>query len=268
MQSVYFVVRTRIKNLEDRSRQLEQIVNTRTLELKASVEELTRSQSALLKSTRVKDNVISMVLHDLRSPISFLNAISTYLLKSHVSLDSRALTQKLTELESGTQALNDFTQKFFDWAKSQHEDFKVTKNMFPIQDLFDDIASLYKKILNINNNRLIVNPTNLICYTDYQILALVIRNLIDNANKNTSNGVISLLAHLSDDDIIISVSDTGTGLTDDQIRLFLDKGKGLSHEGIGSTLVLSVLDKINGKLHISSSAESGSTFSITFRRHL
>lgn len=258
----YLGARTRIKNLKAKAKQLEQLVEARTLELKASVEELTHSQGDLLKSTRVKDSVISMVLHDLRSPISFLNAISHYLAKSHTSLDAGALSQKLNELESGTEALNDFTRKFFDWAKSQHEDFKVKKTTFQIQDLLHEVVPLYSEILKISNNQLVVAPSDLVVYTDYQILAVVLRNLIDNANKNTKNGVITLSVRSSDADVIFSVSDTGTGLTADEVGVFLDKSKGMGQKGIGSILILTMLDKIDGKLDIVSSLKNGSTFSV------
>jgi signal transduction histidine kinase len=263
----FLAVQIRLKSLRTRANQLKRIVDERTMDLMASLSELAHSEAALLRSTRIKDSVISMVLHDLRSPISFLNAISSYLAKNHTALDTNSLGQKLAELESGTIAINEFTQKFFDWARSQHEDFKLDITHFRIQDLFNEITALYQDILKINNNVLSIRPTELSCSTDYQILALVIRNLIDNANKNTKNGLIQLFIEPHNDELVISVSDTGTGLSPDQIKLFLDKDKVVDRKGIGSILILTMLDKINGKLDIISSPGEGSTISVKLRRH-
>lgn len=258
----YLLVRKRIRDLKERAKKLEEIVKARTFELNQSIDDLAISEAELLKSTRVKDSIITLVLHDLRSPIGFISSVSSYLVRNYSTLDESLMRKKLEELESGAVALHDFTKQFFLWATSQHEDFKITKTKFGLQTLFDEITDLYGDISKSYSNELIVTQTNLKCYTDYQILALILRNLIDNANKNTLNGQILLSARSIEAEVLISVTDTGLGLTPDQIANFMDRFKGMGQNGLGSILISTMLDKINGKLEITSSVESGSTFTL------
>lgn len=263
----HLIVRRRLNVLRKESKELEQLVTARTKELSAAVEELAQSEFALLRSTRVKDKVITMVLHDLRSPISFLGTISNYLVVNHKLIDADTLSQKLGELQSGAQALRIFTEQFFAWATSQHEDFKISIKTIILQELFNEISGLYTDIVNNRGNQLIIPETNLTCQSDYQILTLIIRNLIDNANKNTRNGTVSIHTISDDNSITIAVSDTGSGLSETQINYFTDENRVPGNDGIGSMLILKMLKKIGGRLDIETSGH-GSTFSITLYHHL
>ncbi|MDQ6480632.1 ATP-binding protein [Dyadobacter sp. LHD-138] len=263
---VYLLIRRRLNAIKEKSKQLKVLVDVRTHELSAAVQELAESESALLRSNQVKDKVITMVLHDLRSPISFLNTISNYLVASHQDIEQKELNQKLIELQHGTRGLRLFTENFFTWAASQHEDFKVTIKTVHIQDLFNEIDALYTDIVKSRKNQLLIAPTKLICQTDYQILALIIRNLIDNANKHTRDGKIFLGAAADERATIISVSDTGPGLDDAQLKNYTNESRGLGNQGIGSVLILKMLQEINGKLDIKTS-RNGSSFSVTLNHH-
>ena len=259
---VYLISSIRVSNLKNRSRMLEEQIASRTLELNKTIEVLGQSELALLKSNQAKDKVITMVLHDLRSPIRFMVTISNYLANNHDRLSKQALGDLLAELKSGSLGLNEFSESFFKWAVTQQERFTVSKSRFALQDLFTDIGNLYQEIVKANNNQLQIEITDLSCYTDYQSLAMVLRNLIDNANKNTHNGFITLNASSDQFNLFISVSDTGKGLTQTQINHFLDEDRNLGNEETGSLLILQMLNMTNGKLAIESKVGIGSAFHI------
>lgn len=258
----YLLFKRRLTKLQKEAQELENIISARTSELKNAVDELATSEMALLESNRFKDHVITMVLHDMRSPLRFISLISGKLLKNHTHLTSSDLDAYLGDLHMGTQNLLGFTEQFFMWISTQQQGFKINKNLFPVNALFEEIASLYKELFKVNHNRLAIVHTSLECVSDYQILSVVIRNLIDNANKNTYDGEIRLSCREENGQLLISISDTGLGLSDEQIALFMSRDRQAGNRGTGSLLIHTMLDYIQGSISIASEPGRGSTFTI------
>lgn len=258
----YLLFKRRLTKLEKQAQELENVISARTSELKSAVDDLAKSEMALLESNRFKDHVITMVLHDMRSPLRFISLISGNLLKNHTHLTAADLDAYLGDLHMGTQNLLGFTEQFFMWISTQQQGFKISKNLFPLNGLFEEIASLYKELFKVNHNQLTIVPTGLECVSDYQILSVVIRNLIDNANKNTTDGEIRLSCHEEKGQLLISISDTGQGLTDEQIALFMSRDRQAGNRGTGSLLIHTMLDYIHGSISIASEPGRGSTFTI------
>lgn len=252
---VWLLFKRRLKALRNKSEELERQVAARTAQLESS-------QHALAKSNKVKDTVITMVLHDLRSPLSFLHGITNHLASKYQQMDGDVLGRMLTDLKTSSAAIQQFTEQFFAWAGSQHEGFMVNNTSFKLNDLFDETEQLYADILKTNGNSLVVKPTGLSIYTDYPILCVVLRNLVDNANKNTRNGTITMQADMEKTDIIITISDTGKGLTDEQVAYYINTSKGMAVEGKGSSIILQMLPKISASLAITTAVGKGSSFMV------
>jgi len=124
---------------------------------------------------------------------------------------------------------------------------------------------LKKKNITIHN----YIPDNLLVFADKNLLSTILRNLINNAIKFTpSGGYISLTAEKSNGQTSISVSDTGIGMTRDQINnLFqLDNHLtkiGTSQEsgtGLGLILCNEFVEIHKGSIHVQSEPDKGSTF--------
>lgn len=263
---VYCLVAMRTRMLEARNRNLKTQVALQTRDLNRMVQQLTQSEEALKESNQTKDNVITTVLHDLRSPLRFIYMISKHVASDHRKMQQDMLDTHLQELKNSTASLNSFTEQFFNWAISQHHSFAVRYSQSALADIFTETESLYADIMSANGNHLIIMPTELSCYTDPQLLSAVIRNLLDNANKNTRNGSIQLAAAQSADKVMITVSDTGKGFTPEALKAFLDKDKTDAGSAKGSFIVLYLLDLIGGQLEAVSGEGKGTTFRITLSR--
>jgi signal transduction histidine kinase len=259
--AVYSFVRYRFRILKKRSEELEKLVASRTMQLNDKIGELSLSQNSLEESNILKDRMITLVLHDLRSPIRFLNTISNYLSRNYQSLTREDLKRSTDELKGSTTALNSFTEQFFTWISSHRENFKVVNEWVSVYTLFIEVKDLYKEIIRNEGNVIIIDPAEIDCYTDKYILDTIIRNLVDNANKNISRGVITLSGKAFDDRTELYVSDTGEGLSDEQIAQ-INKGA-LADKGIGLTIIIDLLGKIGGGLHVSRATEKGCVFRVT-----
>ncbi|MFA6060287.1 MAG: ATP-binding protein [Taibaiella sp.] len=260
---IYLSIKIRTRMLVRRNQKLSDIITGQTEDLRKTVQQLSVSEQELNESNRMKDNIITMVLHDLRSPIRFMTLISNYLASTHGKLSADELERKLKELKTSTISLNNFTEQFFTWAISHHKNFKVSKSWFTIKDVFMETEELYREIVETNGNQLVVEQANYSCFNDAQILTVIIRNLLDNANKHTQEGLITLSAKQEENELIITISDTGIGFSEKALGMFLNKKEyDGSKNGNGSFIVLSLIQLIGGKLEAISTPGTGTDFRI------
>jgi signal transduction histidine kinase len=193
-----------------------------------------------------------------------MTLIRNYLASTHGKLSPDELERKLQELKTSTISLNNFTEQFFTWAISHHKNFKVSKSWFTIRDIFSETEELYGEIVAANGNQLVVKLANYSCFSDAQILTVIIRNLLDNANKHTQAGLITLSAMQEENKLIIRISDTGIGFNEEALGTFLNKNEyDGSKNGNGSFIVLSLIQLIGGKLEATSAPGAGTDFRIT-----
>ncbi len=224
------------------------------------------SELELKQSNKIKEQIIAMVLHDLRSPIRFIGTISRYVVKNYRTDDPNTLFSNLNNLDRSIGSLWGFIEQFFSWAVSQQEDFHVNKSSFLLQEVLENIKDFYAEVFSFNGNLLEIKNTGIICLTDKQILSLILRNLVDNANKNTQNGTIIIEVYLTRDDAVcISVKDTGKGLSKEKIQMFMTAGNTTNSEGMGSIMILAMLKRINGTLSIERTQNVGSNFIVTLK---
>lgn len=245
---ILLFLRLRTKRLKERNRKLQAIITEQT--------------AALTESNRTKDRIITMVLHDLRSPIRFLHIVSSMLTKDQLKEKPGGMEEALALLKNSTGALNEFTDQFFTWAASQQEEFKVVNEIFSLQSLFEELYGLYADMAATNRNTLIIVPTDHSVYTDKNILSAIIRNLLDNANKNTTNGIIQLSAERKEEQLLIFVADTGVGMSAEVKEFYLNKSHQVGHHGNGSVIVIDLLKKIGGQLSIKNNEDRGTIFQI------
>lgn len=262
----YIFSRRRIVHLENEKLRIEKLVAERTSELNQVAQQLKFSERALRNSNKVKEQVIAIVLHDLRSPIRFLGTISNNLVKGFKEENPDRFYGNLKRLNKSVGMLWGFIDQFFSWAVIQQDAFKVKKVFFPLRELFEETAGFYEEILSYNENKFLVVPTDLDCHTDKDILSLILRNLVDNANKHTEKGDITLSALEEEGSIHITVSDTGSGLSASQVKMFTDDRRDASEHGIGSIVIQNMLHKIGGNLRVQTLLGVGSSFRITIPR--
>jgi signal transduction histidine kinase len=260
----YLYSRRRLAKLEKEKLKIEKIVELRTEELNAAIQQLEDSETALKQSNQVKEQIVATILHDIKSPLFSMRIAGKSLVSNWKNSNEENLNQVIG-LNQLIGELGRFTDQFFSWAISQQEHFKVNKTMFPLQQILGDIEALFKEILQVNNNRFSISKTNIQCYTDKEILVLILRNLVDNANKNTEDGIISIQATEIPQGLQIQISDTGKGLNSFQIENFLNRDKAVKNGRMGSVIILEMLDKIGGELQVTSEEGNGAIFTIQLK---
>ena len=161
----------------------------------------------------VKDKLISMIAHDVRSPLTSLQNI-LYATREKIINESE-FTKLSQVLDNDIRHLISMLDNTLLWAREQIHALKVNKVNFNLHTLAEDVTSLYHqslldKEIEIQNNI----PTDAEVYSDKEIIHTVLRNMVSNAIKFTQRGkCIVLSSKKQNGELLVSVKDEGAGIS-------------------------------------------------------
>ena len=142
---------------------------------------------------------------------------------------------------------------------------KVSRR-FPIRPLLQEIYDFFSEQVQQRGNQLSYEAgEELLIDSDPHVLITIIRNLVDNANKYTSQGSIRITATRQEDHVQICISDTGQGMSRRQIAAFLGEDN-LENVNSGSQLghkfIFDLTRRLGGVLSVVSEEQKGSKISL------
>jgi PAS domain S-box-containing protein len=234
--------------------------------------ELIESEKKLREVNAAKDRFFSILSHDLKNPFITINGYLEILQEDYETLNDEERKTYLRDIASASGKTFELLQTLLTWSRSQRGEIEVNKSkIFFVELVNESLAPLWEtaKKKNINLNVLVDN--DLIVYTDKFMIETVIRNLVSNSIKFTKEGgTVFIETKCSDDYVIISVRDTGIGMSKETIdKLFrLDEkitSKGTNNEegtGLGLILCKEFVEKNGGVISVKSVEKKGSEFTI------
>jgi signal transduction histidine kinase len=181
-------------------------------------------------------------------------------------------TQLMPDLKERVTYVAALTDNLLHWAKGQMEGIQVKPSVFNLSSVIaENINLLSAQALKKSINLTADSQKSLDVYADKDMIKLVLRNLISNAIKFTpENGLIEVSTKTEARYTYISVRDTGTGLSPEDIGKILDKEyfttygtAGEKGSGLGLMLCREFVEKNGGKLTIESQQNVGSTFTFS-----
>lgn len=236
--------------------------------LEVAVEERTEQ---LVKANTVKDRLLSVMSHDIKSPINSLRGILQ--LYNRGAIGQEEFGKFAQQVESDLNKTGLLVENILHWTNSQIKGIQVNNEKFNLHTLVEENKQLFQTVATKKNIAIRHNvPDNLPLTTDRNILNMVLRNLLANAIKfSHENGAITVHVEIIDKMLTLSVSDTGMGMDEDTLQQLLIPKKtvskiGTQHErgtGLGLTLCRDYLASLGGSLSIESLLGKGSTFTIT-----
>ncbi len=214
------------------------------------------------KNSQPKTELLSIVLHDIQSPLRFIGTITQELAINCQSMDKEILGEHLKIVNSSIIALQNYCARIYAWQK---KDNKVTnKNTTEnINEIFVDIKSIYAPLIEFKKIKFNLVETKLLCFVQKEILFIIIINLIDNAYKYTNYGTITLEALLEENTILIVVSDTGKGMEQKTIEDIIENKIEFNQSTFGFYIINDLLKRINGSLKIISNKNVGTSVTIS-----
>ncbi|SEA33459.1 Signal transduction histidine kinase [Arachidicoccus rhizosphaerae] len=253
--------------LKRRCKQMETVCMQKTAALQESKAQLLELEQTIFDYSATEDQLLFTILHDLRSPLHFLGTISRSAVRKYTARTNKENLEHLAKLNASIEGIINFVETSYYWIRQQQKGFHLRIRPVAVQDIFDHLLHLYGEIMYCNGNRLEMIRTDLIWNTDSDILTMLIRNLLDNANKYTTNGQVCLSSYTLNGRLRIVVQDNGQGLSTKNSNLFQGgsvraQRAPACNSGHGSRIILKLLQKLNGRLLMDSHAGKGSIFTL------
>jgi signal transduction histidine kinase len=227
------------------------------------------------RATRARDEVLGIVSHDLRNPISAI-AMCARVLQENPPSDQAERSQLLGTIRESTEWVNRLIQDLLDVANIERGRLSLElRPQDPAQialqarHMFEVEATQHGITLDVDV------PTNLPMVTaDGARVVQVLGNLLRNAIKFTPNeGRIVIGVQRRDSDVVFSVRDTGAGIAvANQHRVFdrywqSSDGSRSRGTGLGLSIAKGIVDAHGGRIWIESSPGHGSLFSFSVPDH-
>jgi len=211
---------------------------------------------------------LDAVAHDLRTPLARLRGTAEMALRSEQSKDTsrEALADCVEEADRILTMLN----TLMDISEAETGAMKLHLDEINISDLIRDTVELYEHVAEDKKVSLHASsPHDVFLTADANRMRQVMANLMDNAVKYTPNGGrIDLEAFLQNHHTVITISDTGIGISEEEVpkiwnRLYRgDQSRSQRGLGLGLSLVKAVVQAHNGRIEVSSEPGSGSVFTL------
>ncbi|MBP9128460.1 MAG: HAMP domain-containing histidine kinase [Elusimicrobia bacterium] len=275
-----------IQRIADATRQLAQnkldhrIPEDRSDELGRLAEDFNQMAERLGELDKMKNDFVSMVTHELRSPLSAIETYASLIADEWRNGESAELVDHLTTIRNNATRLGRFVNNILDVAKIEAKAMEIRKEPVSVALAFKDQVDLFYAKAKEKNVGITVVPSRdeLTVSADPDKLAQILTNLVGNALKFTPSGggirisseagvVLAGRPHVR-----LSVADTGPGIAaKDRERIFnrfeqvaeiRDKIKGQKGTGLGLAITKSLVELQGGTITVESEVGRGSVFSV------
>lgn len=224
-------------------------------------------QQQLLENDKTKEQIINVILHDIWSPLNFMANTSGLILENKDKYSHTELLNFVVSLSGSASNIVHLTDQLLKWLRTQQGALEVNIHEVNVAFILEEILKLYKEIALQRGNTIIINcPPEAMIFTDSIIFTLIVRNLLDNANKNTKNGIIALsFATNAESKSILSITDNGRGLEKEKIKTLIELAgqESLRSGSLGFKFAFEFAKLINAKIGIESVVGEGTEVSIT-----
>lgn len=267
------------RKIEELNDELEEKVELRTKQLKDTLAQLEISRDELTKAlskekelSDLKSRFVSMASHEFRTPLSTILSSASLVAKYTETEEQEKRDKHILRIKSSVNNLTSLLNEFLSIGKI--EDGKIIANNinFNIRELITALCTELESIAKKDQQIVYTHTGEEMVFLDPSLLRNVITNLLSNAIKFSSdNGIIKVTSAVTPADIIITVEDSGVGISkEDQEHLFERFFRGanvtnIQGTGLGLHIVGRYIEIMDGKIEFFSELEKGTRFIITFK---
>lgn len=242
-------------------------------EVKSATAKLRVAIKELKKVDKMKDDFISVASHDLRSPIAVIEGYLSMVRGGRTGKIPKAADEFLGKAYKSTQFLVQLTKDLLDTSRIDQGRLQLVLEELNLGDIVQEVVEQLEPRAKEKGLylRAKVDPKIPKSQADHEKIIQVIANLITNAVKFTFEGGVEVDASMDNNNVLITVSDTGRGIPKEKMghlfeKFFRAHEAATDHpEGTGLGLYISkiVVEMHGGKIWVESEEGKGSVFSFT-----
>lgn len=234
--------------------------------IKEKSKNLERLNEELSANNEELDRFVYTVSHDLKSPLaSAMGLIEVIRLESI----SPIIEDYLKLQENKLNNLSQFINELLEYSKISKKDILLEKVNF--SDLIEDILN---KLSHDFDSKLVAKEVvielNYDFESDVKLLKSILQNLITNSiryrNQHIDNSFVKITVNSTSQNVIIAIEDNGLGIEELHLKRIFEKfyraNNTVKGTGLGLAIVKESIERLNGKIEITSKVNKGTTFKI------
>ena len=235
---------------------------------------LYKAQIKIQQSLHFKDRIVSMISHEIRSPLSIIAIYSKFLSSK---IKDKDLVSVFDSLQFTTNSLQTLSNQILEFSKNEREKMVLNPSLFDLSSEFINMAGALETLVAANGNTFVFEnklPLSTQVYSDSVKLHQLLYNVIGNANKFTTNGTISMSCSMQEFtsstwNLEVEVRDTGIGISASDLNHIFDQFyQGVVEEkvhnlgaGLGLNLCKELVELFDGTIQVTSELNKGTNLS-------
>jgi len=215
------------------------------------------------------------VAHEMRTPLTTINGLLEGL--EYGVFDEKQELRSIQLMGKETRRLIRLVNENLDYENIELNRIVLNKGHIPLIDAMEEIKQQLQNIAKDSNNKIIIadDIDDVTVYADFDRLKQIMVNLLKNAIQFTEDGEITVNATQTNEITEITVSDTGLGMTEEQLEHIWDryykadpsrKNTKYGESGLGLSIVKKLVELHDGHIKAESQPGEGSTFTMIFPR--
>jgi signal transduction histidine kinase/Na+/proline symporter len=243
-------------------------------ELKLLTEQLQAANQQLQLTDKLKDDFLSTVTHEIRTPLTSIKALSE-ILYDNEDIEHSEKQHFLNTIIKESDRLSRLINQVLDLEKFESGKVRILKENLNLEEIINDSIETIVHLAKEKGIRIkkIIDKNLPVFEGDRDRIMQVMLNLLSNALKFTEpqKGTITITAYEEEDSLYVNVLDDGTGISKTYQELIFDKFyqahdqtiKKPKGSGLGLAISKRIIELHNGKIWVESEVGKGSKFSFT-----
>ncbi|MFC1568651.1 sensor histidine kinase [bacterium] len=229
------------------------------------------------EADRVKTELVSMVAHELKSPLTSIYGFSELL--SQIDPHDSKFQEYAKVIMSESIRLTEFVNKFLDLSRLESGKKEVKKNPFDLQQVVNRLVETQKGITEKRNIRILTDfPSDMpLAMGDQDLIEQVLLNLFSNAVKySKDHSKIGIEIKNEQDQFLVQIVDNGFGIPKEALPHIFNKfyrviddenEEEIEGSGLGLALVKEIIEQHGGTINVQSRIGYGSIFTFNVPKY-
>ncbi|MFK2892956.1 PAS domain-containing sensor histidine kinase [Dyella flagellata] len=224
-------------------------------------------------ANQAKSLFLANMSHELRTPLNSIIGLSELTFEQAEEREDNETAEIMQRVVNAGRHLLSLINDILDIARIESGRVELQTEVVHVETLVGSVINSMQTLASANGNKLLleVAPEVNLANIDVMRLRQVLLNLIGNAIKFTRHGEVKVKLSCRDDQLYVSVSDTGIGMTQEQVQRIFEPfeqadrsiARRFGGSGLGLTISRQLLGLMRGRIEVSSDIQSGSVFTFT-----
>lgn len=262
------------KQVDLRTQELRKINSEIEERIRLRTEELAEATHRAQAADRIKSAFLATMSHELRTPLNSIIGFTGILLQQLAGPLNDEQKKQLGMVQNSSRHLLSLINDILDISKIEAGEIKLSFSPYDLAPSLEKTVQLVKPLADKKGLKLTteIDASVGVVISDQRRLEQIVINLLNNAVKFTEQGSVAVSCRRKDDVYILTVSDTGPGIKEEDIQgLFqpfhqIDTGISRKYEGsgLGLSICKKLIELMGGTIAVESRWNEGSAFTIRF----